>query len=262
MTADGTSGWDAYAPFYDWENARTLGRRDLAFWRTLARRQGARERVREDARVLELGCGTGRLLIPLARAGVDMTGLDLSDAMLARAKARARRLSPSKRPLILRGDIRELPFEDRSFGLVMAPYGMLQSVMNDRDLAAVLRECARVLRPGGRLGVDLVPDLARWPVYRSQSKLRGRRRGGTLTLVESVRQERRRGLTIFDERFIERRGTHRREHRFSLTFRTLPMRRMLGRIERAGFRIDAVLGDYAGRAWDARADVWLILATC
>jgi hypothetical protein len=46
-----------------------------------------------------------------------------------------------------------------------------------------------------------------------------------------------------------------------LTFRTLPLRRMLGRIERAGFRIDAVLGDYRGRQWDARADVWLILAT-
>jgi len=253
MREDGSAGWDEYAPFYDWENARTLGRRDLAFWRTLARR--------ENTRVLELGCGTGRLLIPLAKAGVDITGIDLSDAMMARAIARARRLAPSKRPTIVRGDIRDLPFDDESFGLVMAPYGMLQSVLSDRGLAAVLRESARVLSPGGRLGIDLVPDLANWPVYRSEVKHRGRHRGGTVTLVESVRHDRRRGLTIFDERFVERTGTRRREHRFSLSFRTLPMRRMLTRIERAGFRIDAVLGDYRGRDWDERADVWLILAT-
>ena len=66
---------------------------------------------------------------------------------------------------------------------------------------------------------------------------------------------------MFDECFVERRGSHRREHRFSLTFRTLPMPRMAARIERAGFRIDAMLGDYRGREWDARAGVWLILAT-
>src|SRR6476620_4177752 len=38
---DGTDGWDAYAPFYDWENVRTIGRRDVAFWRGLAARAGA-----------------------------------------------------------------------------------------------------------------------------------------------------------------------------------------------------------------------------
>lgn len=252
MTA-GSSGWDAYAPFYDWENARTLGRRDVPFWRALARRA--------DGPVLELGCGTGRLLTPIARAGVDITGLDRSEAMLARALARARRLPRTRRPAVVRGDIRTLPFADAAFGMVMAPYGMLQSLTTDRDLAATLREAARVLTPGGRLGVDLVPDLARWPSYRSQVRLRGRARGGaTVTLVESVRQDRKRGLTVFDERFVERRGASRRTHRFSLTFRTLPMPAVLGRIERAGFAIDAVLGDYQGQAWDARADVWLVLA--
>src|SRR5947199_38227 len=64
MTREGWQGWDAYAPFYDWENAQTLGRRDVAFWRRVA--------SKADGRVLELGCGTGRVSVPLARAGVDL----------------------------------------------------------------------------------------------------------------------------------------------------------------------------------------------
>src|SRR5262250_273345 len=60
---EGWQGWDDYAPFYDWENARTLGRRDIAFWQRVA--------ATADGRVLELGCGTGRVSIPLARSGVD-----------------------------------------------------------------------------------------------------------------------------------------------------------------------------------------------
>src|SRR5689334_4554567 len=126
--ADGSGGWDEYAPFYDWENARTLGRRDLAFWRTLL--------LAERARTLELGCGTGRLLMPLARAGIKIAGLDLSAPMLARAIGRAKRIVRARRPLIVRGDIRTLPFAKGTFGAVMAPYGLLQSLVDDRDLDA------------------------------------------------------------------------------------------------------------------------------
>src|SRR5438094_3121599 len=77
----GWHGWDEYAPFYDWENARTLGRRDVPFW----------QRVAASARgpVLELGAGTGRISMPLARAGVTVVGIDRSASMLARASRRA-----------------------------------------------------------------------------------------------------------------------------------------------------------------------------
>jgi hypothetical protein len=78
--------------------------------------------------------------------------------------------------------------------------------------------------------------------------------------VESVRQDRERGLTIFDQHYIERRGSQRSTRDFSLVFRTLSVPQMARRLERAGFRVSAVLGDYSGTPWNPGADVWLILA--
>jgi hypothetical protein len=89
---------------------------------------------------------------------------------------------------------------------------------------------------------------------------RGRRGGTHITLVESVRQDRAHRRTIFDQEFTERRGRQSRIHRFSLAFRTLSVPQMTRRLERAGFEIAALLGDYRGGQWDARADVWIILA--
>ena len=151
-TTEGWHGWDSYAPFYDWENARTLGRRDVAFWTRIAR----------DARgtVLELGCGTGRVSLPLARAGIDLIGIDRSAAMLeripraesafasrrvtARPAAATRDRTPARASFV-RGDIRGLPFRDRRFAMVIAPYGILQSLIRARDLDQTLASVARVI---------------------------------------------------------------------------------------------------------------------
>jgi SAM-dependent methyltransferase len=271
--AEGFEGWDDYAPFYDWENARTLGRRDVPFWRNLA--------VNAGGPVLELGCGTGRIALPLGRAGAHVVGIDRSDAMLARARKRVRRARISGRIDLVRGDIRHLPFVSslkpvrRSTGrakadglrprfpLVMAPYGVLQSLLRERDLAATLKSVHDVLEPGGTFGLELVADLPSWEEYRKRVSLKGWRRragGAHVTLVETVRQDRARHLTIFDQEFTERLGRRRQVRRFSLTFRTLSVPQMVRRLEKAGFEVTALLGDYRGGPWDARAEVWVILA--
>ncbi len=248
---EGWEGWDEYAPFYDWENARTLGRRDVPFWRRVA--AGAK------GTVLELGCGTGRISLPLARAGVSLVGVDRSAPMLSRAAARASRIARTV-PFV-RADIRSLPFKRGRFAMVLAPYGVLQSLIRERDLRATLESVARVLRRGGTFGIDLVPDVPNWREYESRVQLVGRMRGGgRLTLVESVRQDPARRLTTFDQRYVERRGGRTTEHAFELTFRTLSIPQMRRRLERAGFRVKTVLGDYRGQPWDARADVWILLA--
>ncbi len=253
--AEGYEGWDDYAPFYDWENARTLGRRDVPFWRNLA--------VHAAGPVLELGCGTGRISIPLGRAGVPLVGVDRSEPMLARARQRIRRGRLGARVRLIRGDVRSLPFTASRFALVMAPYGMLQSLLRERDLAATLDAVARVLQPGGMFGLELVADLPSWQEYKQRVSLtgwRGARGGAHVRLVETVRQDRARRVTIFDQQFTERTGTRRRIHRFALTFRTLSVPQMTRRLEKTGFEITALLGDYRGGPWDRRADVWMILA--
>jgi len=147
--------------------------------------------------------------------------------------------------------------------MVMAPYGVLQSLLREKDLAATLASVHDVLAPGGRFGVELVADLPSWEEYRKRVSLTGWRQrpgGAHVTLVETVRQDPARKLTIFDQEFIERRGRTRRSRTFSLTFRTLTVPQMARRLEKAGFVVDALLGDYRGAPWDPRAEVWVILA--
>ena len=251
---DGWQGWDDYAPFYDWENARTVGRRDVPFWQTLARRTGGP--------VLELGCGTGRVALPVARVADRVVGLDRSAPMLARARRRLRRGGLRGRLSLVRGDVRALPFPPGGFRLVMAPYGILQSLLRDRDLRDTLVSARAALAPDGRFGIDLVPDLPGWREYEREVSLRGRRRGSAtrLTLVESVRQDRSRRLTHFDQEFIERRGRARSVRRFSLTFRTLSLRQMTARLRTAGFAIESVAGDYDGGAWHPDAEACVVVA--
>ena len=250
----GTSGWDDYADFYDWENAQTMARRDVPFWKRLARAA--------EGPVLELGCGTGRVTLPLGRAGAKVVGIDLSEPMLKRARDRVRRTRLGRRVCLVRGDIRALPFPPQRFSLVAAPYGILQSLLRESDLNATLRAVRDVLTPGGRLVVELVADLASWQEYRGETRLRGWRPGrkAHLTLVESVRQDRRKRITLFEQQFVERRGSATVRKRFSLAFRTLSVPQMTRRLEKAGLTVTSRLGSYDGAPWSPDAETWILVA--
>jgi SAM-dependent methyltransferase len=250
----GSTGWDTYADFYDWENARTMARRDVPFWKRVA--------AAAEGPVLELGCGTGRVLMPLARAGTPVVGIDLSERMLARARARIRRARLTRLARLVRGDIRHLPFPDDRFAVVMAPYGILQSLTSDADLRAALGAVRRALRPGGRFVMELVADLPAWQEYSKVTRLRGWRPGrkAHLTLVESVRQDRRKGLTLFEQEYVETRAGAKRSQRFTLAFRTISVAQMTSRLERAGLKVRAKLGSYDGDPWTKESDTWIVVA--
>jgi SAM-dependent methyltransferase len=100
------------------------------------------------ARVLEVGCGPGRLSIRLARDhGLDVTGVDLDAAMIDRARANADRSNgEERRPSFAVGDVASLAFPDGSFDLVVSTLSMHHWT----DVVAGLNEIGRVLHPGGR----------------------------------------------------------------------------------------------------------------
>lgn len=113
----------------------------------------------DGARVLEVGCGPGRLSILLARRhGLDVTGIDLDPAMIQRARANAARPEggDQHRPPFLVGDVSSLAFPDGSFDLVVSTLSMHHWA----DPGAGLAEIGRVLRAGGRALVwDLRPGV-------------------------------------------------------------------------------------------------------
>jgi ubiquinone/menaquinone biosynthesis C-methylase UbiE len=74
----------------------------------------------EDRDVLEIACGTGRFTVMLAERGADIVGLDISSAMLAEAREKARAASVADRIEFMRGDAARLPFPDDHFDTVLA----------------------------------------------------------------------------------------------------------------------------------------------
>jgi SAM-dependent methyltransferase len=124
-------------------------------------------------RVLDLACGPGRHAASLGRRGARVVGLDLSPALLAAAReAGAERL--------VRADMRGLPFRAGAFDAVLNLFTSFGYFEEDAEHAAVLRDVARVLRPGGRF----VLDYLNAPAVRSGLVAHDERTIGATTLVQ------------------------------------------------------------------------------
>jgi len=130
--------FDRIAPVYDAMNRVMTAGLDRR-WRRITVEQV----VRKGDRVLDACCGTGDLAIAARAHGAGVVGVDFSEAMLERARAKSSEIE------WVRGDVLALPFDDASFDAVTVGFG----VRNVDDLDAGLRELRRVLRPGGRLGI-------------------------------------------------------------------------------------------------------------
>lgn len=102
--------------------------------------------------ILELACGTGRLTIPIAEAGADITGLDITPSMLdhARAKAKAAHLDIQW----IEGDIRNFEL-DRRFALIFLPFNSVQHLTERSDLEALFDSVHKHLAPGGLFVIDV-----------------------------------------------------------------------------------------------------------
>lgn len=142
-----------YSDTYDWRDE------DVVYYRALAEARG---------RVLEHGIGNGRVALPMARAGVEVTGLDHTRAMLDHLRALLKREPPAvrRRVVLHEGDVRTARLGKR-FPLVFCPFNAALHLYTRRDVEAWLARVREHLEPRGELVFDIsmpIPaDLARDP---------------------------------------------------------------------------------------------------
>lgn len=105
----------------------------------------ARLAVAPGTRMLDVACGAGQIAIPAARAGVQVTGIDIASNLVVQARERARREGVDVR--FDEGDAEQLPYDDASFDLVVSLIGAMFAPRPDHVAAELLRVC----RPGGRI---------------------------------------------------------------------------------------------------------------
>jgi len=140
--------FDTYARFYDLD----YGERDedLLLIQQFAARCGSP--------ILELACGTGRVLLPLARQGYHLTGVDVSPAMLAFARRQVAAEGVGERISLVQADMRHLDLDSR-FNLAFVAVNSFMHLLTTDDQLAALSSIRRHLNPGGLLLLDLFnPD--------------------------------------------------------------------------------------------------------
>ena len=220
---------------------------DIAFWQVMA--------IAGSNGLLELGCGTGRVLLPLARAGHTITGLDLAASMLEHCRANLQAESPEVRDRVtlLEADMTSFDL-DRRFAQIYCAFGTFHHLRTVEQQLACLARCRQHLLPQGNLILDLInPDPAPASVNGDVPAAgetaanivewtEGRRIRSWATMLEYQRSLQCNDCEVTYE-IIEVDGTTRR-----LT-ETFPMR-LLYRYElehllaRCGLRIVALYGDY------------------
>jgi ubiquinone/menaquinone biosynthesis C-methylase UbiE len=137
---------EAYDAFYSSATAQIAG--DAAFYELVAREVGGP--------VLEVACGTGRIALALAQAGLDVTGVELSDGMLAvaRRKLAALPADVQQRVSLVHADMTTLDL-DRRFGFVFVPFRSFQHLLTVDLQRQALAAMRRHMEPTGRLALHL-----------------------------------------------------------------------------------------------------------
>jgi SAM-dependent methyltransferase len=253
---------DPYAPIADLYDhvVPYRNRADVDFFVSEARASGGP--------VLEIGCGTGRVLIPTARAGVDIVGLDDSEAMLhvCRARLASEPDAVQERVRLRRGDMREFSVGG-AFALVTLPFRPFQHLLTVEDQIACLNTIHRHLTDDGRIILDLfnpslsalvAPNLGEEfgdePEFTTPDGRRVVRKHRTLRR-DAATQVNHYELIYYvthpDGR--EERTVHSFALRYSFRFEVEHL------LERCGFRVEHVYEDYDRTEFGTRSQSELIL---
>lgn len=191
--------------------------------------------ISSGARVLDSPCGAGRHSRAFAAAGLQVNGIDLSADLLEAAAATG--LS------VARADIRHLPFAASCFDAVVNLFSSFGYMKTDEQNLDVMRELARVCRPGGWLVIDFMNA----PHVRANLEAHSTRRTASGCVVED-----RRWISTNPERVNKEtvaKSAAGEEKRFSESVRLFTRDELEGMMTAAGVEVKAVYGNYAGDDW-------------
>jgi len=186
--------------------------------------------------LVDVACGFGRHSVPLARAGYRVVAVDRSQALLDEARRRA---GGDRWPKLAHADYRDLPLPDESFDAALNLFSSL-GYLGDEDDTKVLAEIRRVLRPGGRLVIEIM--------HRDALVLHFRDTGWHMVgegrlLLEQRTFDPAAGVAQTTQTLVEPSG-ERDSRTFSL--RVYTATELLAMLARAGFAESRCYGDLAG----------------
>lgn len=235
MTAD-----DMEAMLYDWECELALDRQkqDVPFCDRVLR-----ERYRAGARVAVLGCGTGRVALPLALAGWKVTGLDISEGRLKRARKR------DSQAMVrwIHGDMTEsLTIPPQS--AVVLPYSCFL-LLDPPDRLRCLKAARNALAEAGILIVDVSPNFPNRQESRRKLTLQGwsDELNARIRYFETLRQCNRHPVTLIGRRYRFECGQRAiSDQMFIEKWHHLSVAEMKQIAESAGLAIHAIFTDYRG----------------
>lgn len=232
------------------------------------------EAKKADGPVLEIACGTGRIMIPIAESGVSIVGLDRAPAMLevARRKIAALPDETRRRMQIVEGDMRTFSLE-RRFPLAIIPYRAFLHLMTADDQRRALTRIREHLTDGGRLVFNVFdPSIELIAAYMRPPR-------GTLNHLGSfTHPETGRRVMVSDTRRYDPLEQTLEEHRFfeevdeegrvlSKTVTPLYLRyvyrfEMQHLLERCGYEVEALYGDFGrGPFRHGNEQVWVARIT-
>ena len=211
-----------------------------------------------DAEVLELGCGTGRVLLPMTQSCRFIHGVDHSPSMLAicQRKLDEAQLGPD-RARIEQGDITVLDL-GRRFDLITAPFRVMQNLETDAQIAGLLDTIRRHLAPGGTAILNTfrprgeIQDLIGWWSARDGTQYDDKQTAlGTMRMTDDCRRFQTDPLIVFPVLRYERLdgGEVVETAELPISMRVWFPDELLAVITDAGFRITGRFGGYAGEPW-------------
>ena len=227
--------YDIEAPFYDIMYDWTA---DIQFYIEFS--------SKIDGPVLECACGTGRLAIPLARAGADVTGLDQSKEMLNvfRARLRKQNAVTRKRVHLVKGDMRNFSL-GKKFGMAFVGFASFLHLLTVKDEEDCLKSVLKHLRPSGIFIVDVFnPDLSRPQQLVRLDKVRQHGRGTILRFNEQemdFENQLINATNIYD--FVSQSGSVKRKV-IRYQMRYIFKDELVQLLERTGFTVELVYGNF------------------